>query len=185
MYEYLDRRYALAFYQIAKEKNAVEQYLSEFREVTKLLTTNEDLIQVVKHPQISRSRKKELIKSVFADQVSNDLVSFLEILVDKDRLEDISGILNELEKINLDSNNILVAHVKTVIPLNDTEKEELVAKLSAKYDKKIMLQEEIDKGIIGGVYVRVGDDIIDGTLKQKLQQMKKVIIKGKLDVLKE
>lgn len=185
MYEYLDRRYALAFYQIAKEKNVVPQYLSEFREVTKLLTTNDELIQIVKSPQLSKSRKKELVKSIFTDQVSEDLVSILEIMVDKNRLEDISGILSELEKINLESNNILVAHVKTVISLDDVEKKELINKLSTKYNKEIMLEEEIDKSIIGGVYLKIGDDIIDGTLKDKLQQMKKVIKKGKLDVLKE
>jgi F-type H+-transporting ATPase subunit delta len=72
---------------------------------------------------------------------------------------------------------MLLANVKTVIPLLKEEKEELIKKLGNKYNKKIILQEEIDKSIIGGVYVRVGDDVLDGTLSTRLKDIKKMMLK--------
>ncbi|MDU7253311.1 MAG: F0F1 ATP synthase subunit delta, partial [Clostridium sp.] len=77
----------------------------------------------------------------------------------------------------LEKNNMLLANVKTVIPLLKEEKEELIKKLGNKYNKKIILQEEIDKSIIGGVYVRVGDDVLDGTLSTRLKDIKKMMLK--------
>lgn len=78
-----------------------------------------------------------------------------------------------MEKIYLEKNNMILANVKTVIPLLKEEREELIEKLGNKYNKKIILEEEIDKSIIGGVYVRVGDDVLDGTLSTRLKDIKK------------
>lgn len=81
-----------------------------------------------------------------------------------------------MEKVDLEKNNQIVAEVKTVIPLNDTERTSLTDKLKAKYNKSIILKETIDESIIGGVYVRVGDDVIDGTIKNKLEEIKKLML---------
>ncbi|MBC8062638.1 MAG: F0F1 ATP synthase subunit delta [Clostridiaceae bacterium] len=185
MFEYLDRRYALAYYQVAEEKGKVEEYLQELRELIDLIITNTDIIQLTNNPQISTSRKKELMKDIFTDKVNDDLISFINILIDKKRIHTASGILAEAEKIHLEKKNTLVAHVKTVIALADTEKEELVRKLKVKYNKNILLEDELDESIIGGVYIKIGDDIIDGTLEYKLNQIKELMLKNKLEVVKE
>ncbi len=61
--------------------------------------------------------------------------------------------------------------------LTEDEVTRLVAKLENKYSKKILLKQEIDKSIIGGLYVRVGDDVIDGTVKSRLDDMKQIMLK--------
>lgn len=185
MFEYLDRRYALAYYQVADEKGKVDQYLQEFRELVDLIVTNADIIQLINNPQISTSRKQELIKDIFKGKVNDDLISFINIILAKKRIHTASGILAEVEKIYLENKNTVIAHVKTVVSLEDAEKEELVRKLKVKYNKNILLEEELDESIIGGVYVKVGDDIIDGTLKYKLGQIKELMLKEKLEVVKE
>ena len=185
MFEYLDRRYALAYYQVADEKGKVEQYLQELRELVDLIITNTDIIQLINNPQISTSRKKELMKDIFAGKVNDDLISFINILIAKKRIHTASGILAEAEKIYLEKKNTVIANVKTVISLNDVEKEELVNKLKVKYNKNILLKEELDESIIGGVYIKIGDDIIDGTLKYKLNQLQELMLKDKLEVVKE
>lgn len=81
-----------------------------------------------------------------------------------------------MEKVDLEKNNQIVAEIKTVIPLNDSERASLTDKLKAKYNKSIILKETIDESILGGVYVRVGDDVIDGTIKNKLEEMKKLML---------
>ena len=178
MYEYLDRRYALALYQTAEEKGKVEEYLQDLRAIVKLINEDENFLQVIKHPQISTKNKKKLFINIFKGKIDEELLSFLLILIEKDRILYLEEKLIEMEKIHLERNNTLIANVKTVIPLLDDEKEKLRDILEKKYDKKIILKEEIDKSLIGGVFVRVGDHVIDGTIKSKIEEMKKSMIKA-------
>lgn len=177
MYEYLDRRYALALYEIAEEKGKVKQYLEELRDILNIIS-DEDFTKLIKHPQVSTSSKKKLFNDVFKDKIDEDLLSFLLVLIEKGRILQLESKINEFEKIYLERNNTIVAKVKTVIPLKDDEKHGLIDKLQKKYNKKIILEEEIDKDIIGGVYVEINGKIIDGTIKSKLDEMKKLMLKG-------
>ncbi|MGH4138500.1 F0F1 ATP synthase subunit delta [Clostridium sp.] len=177
MYEYLDKRYALALYTVAEEKGKVEEYLTDLREIVSLMKNDAEFLKVIKYPQISTSQKKKMFIRIFKGRIDEDLLSFLLILIEKDRIMFIEQKLNEMEKINLERNNTLLVEVKTVIPLLDSERENLRMKLYKMYDKKIIFDEKLDKNVIGGVYIRVGDDVIDGTIKNRLADMKKLMFK--------
>lgn len=177
MYEYLDKRYALALYTVAEEKGKVEEYLTDLREIVSLMKNDAEFLKVIKYPQISTSQKKKMFIRIFKGRIDEDLLSFLLILIEKDRILFTEQKLNEMEKINLERNNTLLVEVKTVIPLLDSERETLRMKLYKMYDKKIIFEEKLDKNVIGGVYIRVGDDVIDGTIKNRLEDMKKLMLK--------
>lgn len=177
MYEYLDRRYALALYQVAEEQGKVEEYMQDLREICDLIDNNADFHEVIKHPQISTTKKKKLFTNVFKDNIDEELLSFLLILIEKDRILYLKEKLNEMEKIHLERNNTVIAKVKSVIPLTKNQVNKLKGNLEKKYDKNIILEQEIDKSIIGGLYVRVGNDVIDGTIKLKLDEMKALMLK--------
>lgn len=177
MYEYLDKRYALALYTVADEKGKVEEYLDELRQIVLIMKTDTEFLKVIKHPKISTSTKKKMFINIFKGRIDEEVLSFLLILIEKDRILYTEEKLKEMEKIYLERNNTLLVEVKTVIPLNETERENLRVKLSNMYDKKILFDEKLDKNIIGGVYIRVGDDVIDGTIKNKLDEMKKLMFK--------
>ncbi|QGU94139.1 F0F1 ATP synthase subunit delta [Clostridium bovifaecis] len=176
MYEYLDRRYALALYEVAEKNGKVEEYIQELKEIVNLIKNNEELLSVVKHPEITTSQKKRVFKSIFRGKIDEYILGFLLILIEKDRILYLEEKLNEMEKIHLERQNILVANIKSVIPLNEEEKKALEESLKRKYNKNILLKEEIDKSLIGGVYIRVGDDVIDGTIKSKFEEIRKRII---------
>jgi len=177
MQEYLARRYALALYEISEQKNRVESILQDLREIVDIIYSNQEFQDVIKHPQISTSRKKEIFSNVFKEKVDDELLSFLILLIEKERILYIDEILIEFERIHLERNNTVVAQVKTVIPLNEDERHRLKSKLESIYNKNIIINEELDAAIIGGVYVRVGNDAIDGTIKAKLDDMKKLMLK--------
>lgn len=177
MYEYLDRRYALALYEVAEAKDKAEDYINELSETLNIIENNSEFLELIKHPKFSTTRKIELFKNVFSGRVSEEILSFLTLLLEKNRLLMLGGIINEMNKIHLERNMTVVALVKTVVPLIEEEKQALTAKLQLKYNKKIILEEEIDKNIIGGVYVRVGNDVIDGTIKTKFEEIKKLTLK--------
>lgn len=177
MYEYLDRRYALALYEVAEQKGKVQEYLDDLRAICKLIDENKDFYEVIKHPQISTKKKKRTFINIFKGNIDEELLSFLLILIEKDRILYLKEKLKEMEKIDLDRKNTLLAIVKTAVPLLESEINALKEKLEEKYDKKIIMTTEVDKKLLGGVYVRVGNDVIDGTVKSKLDEMKNIMLK--------
>jgi F-type H+-transporting ATPase subunit delta len=177
MYEYLDKRYALALYKVAEEKNKVKEYLGDLRAICDLIDNNSDFAEVIKHPQISTKKKKDTFVKIFKGNIDEELLSFLLILIEKDRILYIREKLNEMEKIHLERENTIIAAVKTAVPLLESEAEILKNNLEKKYDKKIIMTTEVDKNILGGVFVRVGNDVIDGTVKSRLDEMKDIMLK--------
>ncbi|MCY6369818.1 F0F1 ATP synthase subunit delta [Clostridium ganghwense] len=176
MYEYLDKRYALALYEVAEGKGKVEEYLEEGKEIIELIKNNEEINKIIKHPEISTSKKKKIFEEIFKGKIYDDLLSFILLLIEKDRILYMEEKFKEMETIHLKKQNILVANVKTVISLNENERKEMIEKLEVKYNKTIILKEEIDKTLIGGVYIRVGDDVIDGSIKSKFEEIKKSVL---------
>jgi F-type H+-transporting ATPase subunit delta len=177
MYEYLDRRYALALYRVAVEKDKVESYLAQLRELVELIYGNEDMMKLLRHPEISTLKKKQTFEKMFKGNIDDEVLSFLLILLEKDRILYLREKLEEMEKIHLEHNNTLLALIKTAIPLEVMQRKRLLEVLENKYGKKVIIKEEIDSTIIGGVYVRIGDDVIDGTIKTKLEKLKEVMLK--------
>ncbi|WP_446898307.1 F0F1 ATP synthase subunit delta [Clostridium sp. LBM24168] len=177
MYEYLNRRYALALYKIAEEKDKVEEYLEELRQVVAAIEGNATFMKIIRDPEISTSEKKSILTTVFKNKVNDDVFSFLLVLVEKGRIGDVGGKLREMENIYLEKHDTIVAEVKTVVPLTEDEKGKLKAKLEEKFNKKILIKSELDPSIIGGVYVNVDNQVIDGTIKSKLSEMKKVMLR--------
>lgn len=177
MYEYLDRRYALALYEVAEKKGKVEEYIKDLRAICDLIDNDKEFQEVIKHPQISTKKKKETFIRIFKGNIDDDLLSFLLILIEKDRISFIKEKLKEMEKIHLERENTLVAVVKTAVPMLKEEADALKKKLEEKYDKNIIMTTKVDKSILGGVFVRVGNDVIDGTVKSKLDELKDKMLK--------
>lgn len=177
MYEYLDRRYALALYQVAEKNGKVEEYLQDLREVCDIIESNPEFFEVIKHPQISTKKKKDTFIKIFKNQIDEELLSFLLILIEKDRILYLREKLNEMEKIDLERKNTLTGVVKTAIPILPEELEKIRNIFEKKYDKNILFKTEVDRSLLGGVYVRVGHEVIDDTVKSKIEEMKDLMLK--------
>lgn len=177
MYEYLDRRYASALYKVAEEKGKVEEYLKDLRQICDIIDNNQEFYEVIKYPQISTKKKKKIFIDVFKGKIDEELLSFLLILVEKGRILYLREKLNQMEQIYLEKKNTVIAQVKSVIDLTEDQKKRLKEKLENKYNKKVIIEHEIDKSIIGGLYVRVGNDVIDGSIKSKLEDMRALMLK--------
>lgn len=177
MYEYLDRRYALALYEVGEETGKVQQYIQDLEEICDLVDTNQEFYEVIKHPQISTKKKKNTFIKIFKGHIDDELLSFLLILIEKDRILYLREKLDQMKKIDQDRKNILTGEVRTTVPLNEKELNDLKSTLEKKYNKTIILNQVIDESILGGIYVRVNNDIIDGTVKSKLDELKELMLK--------
>ena len=108
--------------------------------------------------------------------IDEELLSFLLILIEKDRILFLREKLNEMEKIDLERKNTYRGIVKTTEPLSEEQYNNLITKLEKKYNKKIILQQVIDSSILGGIYVRVNNEVMNGTVKLRLEELKKLMV---------
>ncbi len=177
MYEFLDKRYALAIYEVAEKKGKVDEYLRDLREICNMIETNKDFREVIKHPQISTIKKKQLFNDIFKGKIDEELLSFMIILIEKKRIIYLKEKLDQMEIIDLERKNIIKGIVKTAIPLLPNELEKMKVIFEKKYDKTIIFDSEVDKSLLGGVYIKVGNDIIDDTIKSKIEEMKNLMLK--------
>lgn len=179
MYEYLDRRYALALYEVAESKGKVDEYLQDLREICDLIENNHDFYEVIRHPQINTRKKKQIFINIFKGKIDEELLSFLLILIEKDRILYLREKLNEMEKIDLERKNTLKGVIKTAVPLLDNEFNTLKDIFEKKYNKNIIFENKVDKKVLGGVYVRIGNDVIDDTVRSKVDEMKDLMLRKK------
>ena len=172
MYEFLDKRYAQALYDVALTKGKTEEYIEQVQFVVDLIHNNKELASVLKNPEISIRDKKHLFIDAFKGKLDEDVITFLLILIEKDRILFLDEKLVELKKIDLNSKNMKIAHVQTAVSLTEEEKEKLKEKLGEKYNATMVIDEIIDPEIIGGLIIKVGDDLIDASVRNDMNSLK-------------
>lgn len=174
MYEFLDRRYAFALYKTCSEVGNMDLVLEELKEIVDELDVNEGLRKIVKNPQINRYNKKRIFKEMFEGDIEDELLSFLLLLIDKGRILYLEEKYNQFRQIYLKRHNTVLAKVKSVIHLDESQKQALKIKLEEKYNKTIVMEEEIDKSLIGGILVTVGNEVIDGSIRGRLEELDEI-----------
>lgn len=172
MIDVIANRYAEALFQIGEEENKTDNLYNELKEVSSLMNTNKDLNNVMKSPLVSKKEKIQLIDTLFAGKVDNDLKNFLKILIEKGRITSINAIGETYKELLNEKNNILEGYVISAVPMNDEKIKELETELSKKYNKNVTLENKVDESILGGVLVRLGNTQIDGSVKTRLDNIK-------------
>jgi len=172
------RRYARALFDLAcekdaapQERNMVDQIESELLEIRTILKNNIELQKVLYHPQIVTADKKDLLDQLFEGKISEITSNFLALLVDRRREKYFSDIVDEYVALANESRGVVEANVTSAIELKDEEKSELNSILAKLTGKKVQTIYDVDPAIVGGVIVRIGDKIIDGSIKTRLNTL--------------
>ncbi len=173
----VDKVYATAIFDIAVEKDKLDEYKSEIDAISDLFKDDANFLEFFRSPRVKKEEKKEVISNIFKGRVSDDILNLLFVLVDKKRERWINGIAREYSAMYDQKMNLADAHVKSVIALDDSMKEKLRKTLSDMTGKTIRLTCEVDKSILGGLWVKVDDKVIDSTIKEELKRLKKSLDK--------
>lgn len=170
------KRYALALFQLAKEHGQLDSIESELKIVKDIFTSSKDLRTVLESPKLSLEKKKELIKQAFSS-ASVYVLNTLMILVDCHRANIIGEMAEEFIKLSYEDKGLAEAKVYSVRLLTEDERTALAETFSKKLGKKqIVIDNEIDTNLLGGLKIRVGNRIFDGSLRGKLERLERELI---------
>lgn len=165
-------RYAEALFQVGEENNSTTKLYEELNAVLDILKSDKNFYNVLKSPLISKGEKKDIIENIFNNRVENDLKNFFKLLIDKERISSLELIHKSFKSLLNEKNNIVEGKAITAIPMSKEEIKKLEENLSSKYNTNIILENVVDKTILGGVLVKLGNKEIDGTIKTRLDNLK-------------
>lgn len=153
-----------------------DDILNNLEIISEICSKSKDLTDVIENPAISDETKFSIIDEVFTKSVNEKIRDFLKILIEKKRFKELEGIVaayqEELDKIN----NLQRVEVISAIELDDNSKQKIIDKLQNRLQKNVIAQWQTDEEIIGGLVVKINDDVIDSSLKNKLENLSKNII---------
>lgn len=181
--EVIYSKYSQAMFDIAKEQNKLEEFGTQLKDVRDTLVENPELKKFIGSPLIPAASKKDALKQIFASDVAPLVLQFLYVMVDRQREGAIVEAIDSFIDLARAARNIEVAKVRVVKPLSKAEEKDLVAALERTTGKKIEPLYYIDPSIIGGIVVRIGDRLIDGSLLRQLQDMQYALLQS--DVVNE
>lgn len=181
MDELVGKRYATALFEVALEKQELDKMESDIQTVLHSIKENPEFIQILLLPNIMVEKKKSLLKEAFEQKINKDLMSLLLLTVDKARQGYIEKILEVALHLILEEKGILTAHITSAVELTAEEKEAWMRKLEAQTNKKIALDCKVDSSLIGGMIVRIKDQILDNSIKGELHRLAKQLYTTKIN----
>jgi len=175
----ISRRYAKALFGIGREDGNHETYGKCLEEFARFCEENENFFKVVSSKIFSTEERIRVLEAVLAKSDFPDVVkNFLRVLLDKDRIGAISGIAQHYRKLTDEVSNITRANIITARPLKQEALEELKQGLERLTGKTVVPDVSEDDSLIGGVVVKIGDMILDGSVRAQLEGLKESLKRG-------
>lgn len=170
------RRYAAALFGAATKAGVIDQVESDLGLISYTAEASPRLMEAITSPVIPNDTKKEVIKGIFGGKVQEVTLNYLYLLVDKRREEAIAQTEEEFIILANEARGVAIAEVITAVPLDKEQAALLASKLSQMTGKMVTLQVTVDSWIIGGVIVRIGDKVIDGSVRGQLAALKEALL---------
>jgi len=174
--ESVARRYAAALFEQANRTGTLSEAQADLVRVAERLIQNPRLASLLMQPLVSEGNKKSALKTALEGKISTRTLGFLSLLVDKRRINLLAEVEQEFTRRVREANNVALATATSAIPLTEQQTAALKQSLAARTGKSIELQAEVDPSLIGGVLVRIGDIVYDGTVKGNLERLREQLL---------
>ncbi|MCR5505736.1 MAG: F0F1 ATP synthase subunit delta [Bacilli bacterium] len=168
-------RYGLALYSLALETDKVSDYQKEVKEIMRALKENADFIMVLSSSFLPIEERKKMLETALKG-VSEPIISFIEIIMDNHRTNELFEILYSFNSYCNNYRGIIEGYLYSSIRLDESTIQKIEAKISQKENNKVELRNIVDPSLIGGVKVVVHDRIYDGSIKHHLEMMEKDLL---------
>lgn len=171
--------YGEALFEAARDKGRLQEIYEEAGAVIIGLDENPELISILENPSIDSDKKEALLKGIFDGRVDELIGNTLMMAVEKGHSRSLTKILKVFIKNARTELGIGEASVKTAFELSDKQKAEVEAKIkdTAKF-KEVIIDYKVDKSLIGGMIIKIGDRVVDSSISNQLESLRKSLMKG-------
>jgi F-type H+-transporting ATPase subunit delta len=171
------RRYAEAVFEIGQRDDTIETWRRELDEAAGLLGEGSELLEVLANPALPLEQRRTVVGRVFGG-LSEKARNLILLLVHRGRIEQLPRIASELRRLDDRRQGIVNATVTSAAPLTDTEVRALTARLEQMTGARVELETGVDESLLGGLVVRVGDRLIDGSVRGRLERLRSQLASG-------
>ena len=181
MAKLVSKVYGDALYEEAMEKNVLSDWFDEVQALEVIFRENSDLVQFLNHPQIIKEEKIKVMENIFSGKISEGLMGFLVIVIEKGRQNDILPICDYFIERVKEYKKIGIVKVTSAVSLSDEQKariEKRVLKTTAYVSLETSYT--VDPSLLGGLVIRIGDRVVDSSVKTHLEELKRDLLKLKM-----
>jgi len=164
-------RYAEAFLKFSKDSIGIEAALADLRELKHIIKDNPEFLNFLESKEITFNEKCEFINNVLKAGFSEQIKQFLKLLLEKERIDKILDIA-EYARIKYSHGGEIEALLRTTFPLDLVLIKKIEQALEKKFNKKFKFYIDLDGSLLGGVQIVMGNTVIDGTVKRRLEELR-------------
>ena len=170
--------YGDALFAAALEAGRMDEMYDEICELRKILGDNEDLQKLLDNPKIIREEKESVIENIFRGRVSDEIVELMKLMIAKGRYSQIESVFDYVIGLVKEEKKIGIAYIATAVELSEAQKEAVMQRLlqTTKYES-FEMNYQVDASLIGGMVIRIGDRVVDTSIKTKLYELSKSLKK--------
>lgn len=165
------RRYARALYEEAERASKTDSVDEDVELIVRSLEDSDELVRFFDSPVISREKKLDVVRALFSTHIDDVTLAFLEMLVRKQREDVFLEIASSYRDLRNDQRGIVEASARTAAAFTDEERDQLAASLSRLTGKQVRLEVDTDPDLIGGLVVRIGDTVFNGSVRHQLEML--------------
>jgi F-type H+-transporting ATPase subunit delta len=169
--------YARALFEAAKEHDVLDRVRDELGEFAEALEDNRSLQVFLLSPYFSSDEKRDGVKKIVSD-ADERTVNFLELLAERHRMPAIFRIKREFDALWADENQLLPVTVTSAVELDEGLVEDIGKRIQEQTGRKVELSSNVDPDVLGGLMVRVGNVVLDSTVRNRLERLRKQVTKA-------
>jgi F-type H+-transporting ATPase subunit delta len=169
--------YARSLFEVAKEHDVVERVHDELGEFADALADDRALQVFFFSPYFSSQEKRDGVRRIVSD-ADERFVNFLELVAERHRMPALFRIKREFDALWAEENQLLPVTVTSAIELDDRLVEEIGKRIEEQTGRRVELSSNVDPDVLGGLMVRVGNMVLDDTVRNKLERLRKQVAKA-------
>lgn len=166
------KRYARAIFELAQETDELEVWEDRLRLLREILAMP-DVAEILHDPSMSAGRRTEAARSLELPALGGPGTNLLRLLVEARRIDSVDGIAEEFERLADEAAGRVRALVTTAIALEEGDRDQIGAELSQQLGREVRLEARVDPTVLGGLVLRYGDHVIDGSVRNRLEQLRR------------
>lgn len=170
------KRYAEAAFELAREQGALDQWERDLQRLADVLR-DPSVAEFFDSPAIPVDAKQRAIEAILPDPSQQYVRNLAFLLLERGRLSQLPQVVEVFRDLVLQERGIAIAEVTTAVDLTPDEAEQVRERLGQLTGKQIQLKPRVDPSIIGGIVVRIGDDLIDGSVRTQLTQLRQRMVR--------